>query len=396
MSSLLFSRNTKVFIQTTDAAGAQTGLWEIPVLEGFSFSQGTNTSEISLNESVNASGRSKRSRQMFTDSYAPAEWSFSTYVRPVAGVPGQAGGWEGSSVVGNKGHALEEVLWANFVSNPVFTASSGTTPSSWDKGITNTATQMQVNFKDSEAAEMGTFTLYFVMSSQVGTADKVYKITECCVNEASMDFDIDGIASIAWSGFGSLITDEDTTYPTSDLIAEGVTSTDNFIRNRLTQLSLQAADGHLSGSSDGNADVYKTVLTGGSITFSNNMTFLTPETMAKVNTPLGHVTGTRSISGSFTSYLDTNAGSTFNTADLFSHIVESTSQVTNSFDLDFSIGGSSGTRVEVSLPKCHLEVPSHSIDDIISLEVAFHALPEGVSPDLTDADAFEAKLVYHM
>ena len=40
-----YSRDTKVHL--TDSAGA---IYKIPVLDGFSFSQATNTSEITLNE----------------------------------------------------------------------------------------------------------------------------------------------------------------------------------------------------------------------------------------------------------------------------------------------------------------------------------------------------------
>ena len=79
---LFFSRDTKVFITYTSATANLNKAWAVPVLDGFSFSQSTNTSEITLNEMANAVGTSRRGRQMFTDSYAPAEWSFSTYVRP--------------------------------------------------------------------------------------------------------------------------------------------------------------------------------------------------------------------------------------------------------------------------------------------------------------------------
>ena len=59
-----------------DGTTANTALYEIPVLDGFHFSQGTNTSEVTLNEAATQTGYSKRGRAMFTDSFAPAEWSF--------------------------------------------------------------------------------------------------------------------------------------------------------------------------------------------------------------------------------------------------------------------------------------------------------------------------------
>ena len=35
-------------------------------------------------------------------------------------------------------------------------------------------------------------------------------------------------------------------------------------------------------------------------------------------------------------------------------------------------------RVELSMTQCHLEVPTHSIDDVISIETNFHALPSTI------------------
>ena len=96
-----FSRDTKVYLTP---AGSTAVAWEIPVLDGFSFSQATNTSEITLAEASSGTNKSRRSRQMFTDSYAPAEWSFSTYMRPFGAVPAGSDTslWEPSvSISGN-------------------------------------------------------------------------------------------------------------------------------------------------------------------------------------------------------------------------------------------------------------------------------------------------------
>ena len=122
----------------------------------------------------------------------------------------------------------------------------------------------------------------------------------------------------------------------------------------------------------------------------NNITYLTPETLGVVNQPLGHVTGTRSVSGNFTCYLNNATGGS---ADLFEDLIEATSVITNSFDVDFLIGGTAAPKVLIELPKCHFEVPSHSIDDIISLETNFHALPASVNPGST-AGNYEARITY--
>ena len=78
---LNYTRDTKMFLVFDGHA------WHIPILDGFSFSQATNSSEITLSEMESTSG-SRRGRRAFNDSLAPAEWSFSTYVRPFASAGG--------------------------------------------------------------------------------------------------------------------------------------------------------------------------------------------------------------------------------------------------------------------------------------------------------------------
>ena len=414
-----YSRDTKVHL--TDSAGA---IYKIPVLDGFSFSQATNATEVTLNEMATSAGVSRRARQMFTDSYAPAEWSFQTYIRPFKS-GGAGSGGEHAAV---HHHMVEEPLW-NALAGSGAVGASGT-------ALTADGTDANIAFTNSNKVALDTFDLFFEMGS--GKANPtIYKIAGCVVNEVSIDFDIDGIATANWSGMGKIISEESAM--TTATIFEGTAAADtnNFIRNRLTDLTLTndvfetTANGAVSSSasvtlaagsslikvgqavfaagtavgtvsaisgttltlsgavsiSSGAAIVFSNVgmtssysltLTGGNITISNNMTFLTPETLGIVNQPLGHVTGTRSVSGNFTCYLNTPSSGSSST-DLFEDIIESTSVITNSFDLTFTIGGTGNTpRVVANLNNCHLEVPSHSIDDIISLETTFHALPTSV------------------
>ena len=385
-----FSRDTEVYLMmgvNTAGSTADTS-WKIPVLDGFSFSQGTNTSEITLAEMADGTGNSRRSRQMFTDSYAPAEWSFQTYMRPFVAVNGTAGGWEASGS-DNHHHSVEEPLWANFVAAPTFTASVTTTEASWNEGISNTTGSKIIDFTSSEKPALGVFDLFFEFGgAQSGSGQSYYRLQDAVVNSASIDFDIDGIATITWSGFASMVSDIAALPTASTSITEGVSGTGNFIRNRLTQLSVTAADTSTYPGADSNG-VYNLVLTGGNITMENNMTYLTPETLGVVNQPLGHVTGTRNVSGNFTCYLNNETGGS---SDLFEDLIEATSVITNSFNTVFKIGGTSAPKVQIDLPKCHFEVPTHSIDDIISLETNFHALPSSVDP--STADNFEAKVTY--
>lgn len=361
--TLYFSRDTQVFVKIG------SNIWTMPVLDGFSFSQATNASEITLNEMSDTSGNSRRARQMFTDSYAPAEWSFSTYARPFI----SAGSGAGAADSAAKHHAVEEVLWAMMAGDATYSSNSFT-------GTSHDSTDLDIVFTNSNKTTLGTADIFFVMGGARGGTKTTYKIANCCVNEASLDFDIDGIATINWSGFGTIITEDTAPTPT---IYEGTASTDtsNFIRNRLTSLAISTADDHLLAageSADGDSDRenYDLVLTGGNVTISNNITFLTPETLGVVNQPLGHVTGTRSVSGNFTCYLNAETDSS---ADLFERLIEDTDTIVNSFTLLFKVGGSNTPRIELNMAQCHLEVPTHSIDDVISLETNFHALPSTIS-----------------
>ena len=353
--TLYFSRDTKVYIKIGSA------IWEIPVLDGFSFSQATNASEITLNEMSDTNGNSRRGRQMFTDSFAPAEWSFSTYARPFV----SAGSGDGAADTAAKHHAVEEVLWALMVGDASYASNTFT-------GFTADTTDLDIVFTHSNKTTLGTADIFFVMGGAGSGTKTTYKIANCCVNEASLDFDIDGIATINWSGMGTIITED--TAPTAT-VYEAVTSTSNFIRNRLTSLTVTAADTVTYPGTGDPAGTYDLVLTGGNITISNNMTFLTPETLGIVNQPLGHVTGTRSVSGNFTCYLNADTGSS---ADLFEDLIEDTTTITNDFTLLFKVGGSNTPRIELNMAQCHLELPTHSIEDVISLETNFHALPSTI------------------
>lgn len=380
--SMFFSRDTRVLLKQG------TNMWEIPVLDGFSFSQATNSSEITLSEAATTAGKSRRSRQMFNDSLAPAEWSFSTYVRPIKCVPGSVGGWMDTGSDAHV-HAVEEALWVNFAANSAWTASSGATEGSWSNGQLSTPSQSAIDFAESEVSELGTFDLFFVMGKS--GSEQVYKCASAVVNEASIDFELDGIATINWSGFASLISDEGSTVPTATTtINEQITSTDNFIRNRLTTLTMIAADTTTFAGDGDNDGTYNLTLTGGNLTFSNSITYLTPEEIGKVCVPLGHVTGTRVFGGNFTCYLNDETGGS---ADLFQDLILATGSPVNKFDLAFKIGGTSGPRLDVNMNHCHLEIPTHSIEDAISIDVNFHALPANIDPAASPG-LYEASLQY--
>jgi hypothetical protein len=366
-----FSRDTKVHVTPNDADGVATSdVYNIPVLDGFSFSQATNTTEVTLNEMATAAGVSRRARQMFTDSYAPAEWSFQTYIRPFASAGGTRGTAGKSSATDGEHHVVEEVLWNALVAQDEPTGTN-------DGWVYDGTTKATLNAANSNKVTLNTFTMEVEMGSSK-TNPTIYKLENCVLNEVSIDFDIDGIATASWSGFASLITESDSAMSTATITeGTGANDTNNFIRNRLTDLTITAADTSTFPGASSNG-IYALTLTGGNVTISNNMTYLTPETLGSINQPLGHVTGTRNVSGNFTCYLNTPSSGA-SSADLFEDLIEATTKITNSFDLKFVVGGTGNIpRVEINIDTAHLEVPTHSIDDIVSLETSFHGLPSSV------------------
>jgi hypothetical protein len=377
--AIFLKRDTKVYLEKFLSDGTTPVIWEIPVLDGFSFSQGNTTSETVLNEMEDASGNSRRGRRMFNDALAPADWSFSTYIRPFI-----ASGTGTADDTANH-HAIEEALWGNFVGTGALTEALGAYDYS-QANFTADTSDLNISFAGSGKSTLGTFNLYFVMGASNAASSnytasstlEIYKISSCVVNEATINFDVDGIAMIDWSGNGSLLTTEPG-LNASAAIVEDITNTDNFIRNKLTALAMTAADTSTFPGASSNG-VYNLTLTGGSITLSNNITFLTPETLGIVNQPIGHITGNKSISGNFTCYV--SSGTAGDSGSLFDAMTSTAARsvITNSFNLTFKVGGTTGTpRFELNLPTAHLEIPTIQSDDVIGTDISFHGLPSTIT-----------------
>jgi hypothetical protein len=550
---LYFSRDTRLFVQfrNQDAEDANTAgagqLWEVPILDGYSFSQTTNTSEIMLSEMESTAGNSRRGRRLFTDSLAPAEWSFSTYIRPFKSKGGSvATGVATADGSGTDVHSVEEVLWAAMSGADVYDSATGvatidtigggtdssrtagtytisesdyttdvsgggsgasfsvvingsgaaavsvtspgdgwavdesiTVPSekigaaagdtaltfdvatltSGAKGfrravnkvtgpvVTPATSTNTVVMTESNRSALHPMALYFVVETDP-LNPIIYKCAEAVTNEVSVDFDVEGIATLNWSGMakeiqdvsGNMRTGTGTTLASgakrtldgsdtgvnvaagdlyfqtnnaqgtavhlvnstpsgganlTQAIDEAITSTNTFIRNRLTSIDITASNKTIfPGGATTNGDgKYNLTMTGGSFTISNNITYLVPDELGFVNKPLEHVTGARNITGSTTCYLTlSDTDSTSGTSRQFFNDLSSTtamSQVVNEFTVVLKIGGSAqaGTpAVVITMPKVHFEVPSHSIEDVISLESNFHALPAdfGTANEITD------------
>ena len=366
--ALSLSRNATVILSyknatatTWDGAGSTPDLadtFEIGVLDGFSFTQGTGTQNVTLNE---AGTTPARGQAIFNTSIEPVDWSFTTYIRPRIDDLGSAG------ADGDDRHGMtEKILW-NALASSVQTDNAGT------GGITSSAGDCTVDFEESAKNQLLKLTGWFIFSD----SGLNYRLSNMCVNSASMDFDIDGIAQITWSGYASALAEvEDSARPeTAGHVDDGyhaAPSTADFILNRLSTVVLTST---ISGSSK----AYTFPLTGGNVTFDNGISYVTPETLGVINSPIDHQTGTRAVSGNFTAYLnDTNDLGTKNVYnDMLTDIASATPDTTNVFSIVLSIGGASAPNVVFTMPKAHLELPTLDTADVIGVTINFTALEDG-------------------
>lgn len=207
-----------------------------------------------------------------------------------------------------------------------------------------------------------------------------YTIDNCVLEQASIDFGLDGIATVAWTGKGMLLNQQ-ATAGTADTSANpifggGITGTatgksatasTKYITNKLSTVALATQIG-------GGGTAYNMALTGGSIQIMNNTNFLTTANLGVVNQPIGYYTGTRSITGTLNAYLKTGTSETSGMlATMLSNISTSTEY---KFQLKLNIGGSAtaATRVEALINGASLQVPTvDASQDVISTAIQFTA-----------------------
>ena len=117
---------------------------------------------------------------------------------------------------------------------------------------------------------------------------------------------------------------------------------------------------------------YSIPITGGSLTFANNMTYLTPEELAIVNRPLAGFTGGRTTSGTLTAYLNTGAEGS---GGLLDDLLRKITEVNNNYSVTVHMGecGTTDFQVQFAMPHCNVGVPTTNVEDIISTEITFVA-----------------------
>ena len=418
------SRNTRVFFTTRDRTvpDALTGFtssdtFELKVLDGYTFNQTTEQQTITLSEAGTSPVRGSRS---FNSVINPVDWSISTYIRPYLSTTVQA---------------PERYLWNAIMGSAPFAATSTATTGTTKAGtgtvtdpylVTVTATNAFTNAEVGDAVQIsgmtpatfngiwpiktktsasivildfggidpGTFSAagtvkigsWFETGSSAVTStvgsnknqlekfglifkvdNTFYKLHNCAVNQADIQFDLQGISTIAWSGFATdLVEITDSTAKTNLIALTFPAEANNYITNKLSTTTIQSNIGGVAGTT------YLVPITGGNLTISNNIEYVTPENLGDINKAIGYYTGARTISGNLTAYLKTG---TNESASLLSAITAGllVSPETK-YKVQVEVGGASNTtRVELLMNGCQLQVPTVEIQDVVSTTINFTA-----------------------
>lgn len=437
------------------------------MLDGFSFSQGTNTTNIQINEAGSAPIRGQRA---FNTALNPVDISFSTYIRPKnltstvsaeekvlwnalmgsVGIEGTTDG-AGTTVSGTTlGGTPAATLVRATTSSPTVTFTgttlatltvggiynvgglTGTDATKYNKPVKvvtsttsalvvdyltappnaaatvvpNVTVSAAVKFTQSAWVDQPTATGVTIPFGQLSSAmsnknqlqaigfifnvdNAWYTIDNCAMDQASIDFGLDAIATIAWSAKGTKLNTITTPVGTDLSQANPVLGTSGslagtatgrtldaaYITNKLSTVSVLST---LGGVGSG-AATYTVVLTGGNITIANNINYVTPNNIGVVNVPIGYFTGTRGISGTMNAYLRTGSGQV---ADILTNMLANiASSAETKYKIQLEIGGATaGTRVEMEMPGVVLGVPSVDIADVVSTAITFNA--QGTAKDL--------------
>lgn len=257
------TRNTKVYIsnQSVFATCDSSNTWEVKVLDGYSFSQPTTTEDIQISE---AGTSPIRGQKTFNVSQDPVEVSMSTYMRPYD---------NSASLI----DAPERILWASLAGR-LATVTDGngdmitTTPGNGNPieqrasgSAANASDGMKIDFEESDSNELGKLTIWFHLENIT------YRVDNVNISTAEIDFAIDSIAMISWSGMGTslneIVAADHTTMSAwtggtggaNDFRAVPATTSTSFLRNKLSTITLE-------NNNVSSVTLYSSTSTGGSTT----------------------------------------------------------------------------------------------------------------------------------
>ena len=252
------------------------------------------------------------------------------------------------------------------------------------------ASYSQVTTGMSDKNQLQKFGMLFLVDNVL------YAVDNCALNQVTIDFGIDQIATAQWTGQATVLRQFATSVganggsfsggTTADVGASGAYQVKDtvagYITNKLSTVSLSAVKA--IGTSIAAGDSYTVPLTGGSITINNNITYITPANLGVVNAPVTYYTGTRAITGNLTAYLRT--GGTGDSGELLRDMLaETATAIEPMFALAINIGGAANTvKVVLDMPSVTVGIPTVDVQQVVSTSIAFTA--QGYVPSATAAN----------
>ena len=446
---------TGVINASSTQAFSNTNTYELQVLDGFTFSQNLNNESITITEAGTTPVRGQRNfntslapvdfsfstyirpRNQTTKITAEESVLWNALLSDTAiGTPVNLGAVTGVTVsaaglVSIAGTAITGTLptVGDYV---VLSGVSGTTPANLDKFV-NSAGQVVTSATTGITIQLVNYTATAISATTLVTASTIkyskfawsesnatysqittgisdrnqlqkfgmlflvdnvlYAVDNCALNQVTIDFGIDQIATAQWTGqatvlrqFATGVTAVGGSFAggsTGDVGASGAyfakDTSAGYITNKLSTVSLTAVKPIGTGIAAG--DAYTIPLTGGSITINNNITYITPNLLGVINTPVTYYTGTRAISGNLTAYLRT--GTTNESGELLKDMLaETANAIEPMFALGINIGGSASTvKVVLDMPSVTIGVPTVDVQQVVSTSIAFTA--QGYVPNAT-------------
>lgn len=343
-------RNARVWVSTVTTGHAKDNTFEVQIKDDLTWAQGNSTSTVEISE---AGAAPTRGSKEFNDSLDPVDWSFTTYLRPYLSTFGPD--WDPDDNVDDEPLVItpDAILWQGLATAADLDIKNG-------PGVIGNPTNMIVDFTDNSHHELLKLNIYVL-------ADKIwYLISEGQVGEAAISNDITAIGETAWSGQGTTMTKlASAPFLEADVTSVDCTLAAPYIKNKLTILKVK---------DNTTMKVYSVPITGGSVTISNNVTFLTPNTLSCLDVPIGSFTGTFSVEGEMSAYLDDKVGGT---AELMDDIVGARA-VTNDFEISVVMGGeyaAGAPACVIHLSNAQVRIPEINTDDVLGVSVSFKGIP---------------------
>jgi len=231
----------------------------------------------------------------------------------------------------------------------------------------------------SNANQLQKFGMIFIVDNVT------YVVDNCAMNQVTVDFGLDAIATAAWTGQGTALKQSTVINAAALSTVTAKNTAAQFITNKLSTVQMSLVNSLGSATAGTN---YAVALTGGSITINNNIAYVTPANLGTVNIPTTYYTGTRAITGTMNAYLKTGSGVSSTGQLLADMLAAATSSVEPMAALSITIGGATNaTKVVLEMPSVTFSIPTVDVQQVVSTAINFTA--EGYTPSATtDANTF--------